>query len=158
MPDLSLTFVNPRLLDDVSFHPCIRFKRWEVRERNFASHFSVLDDYILLFFYGPFRGRDVYCETPRMMPHCTSGWSLRWFHHRLHGRHRRNTLWLTEFKHPFQRGARNDYHDLSRGWDLNRRPPERNPQASALDYSATHPRLGDVLLLTVINLIIEVGL
>ena len=20
---------NPRLLDDVSFHPCIRFKRWE---------------------------------------------------------------------------------------------------------------------------------
>lgn len=20
---------NPRLLDDVSFHPCVRFKRWE---------------------------------------------------------------------------------------------------------------------------------
>uniref|UniRef100_A0A8C2S3L8 MHD domain-containing protein n=1 Tax=Capra hircus TaxID=9925 RepID=A0A8C2S3L8_CAPHI len=29
MPDLSLSFMNPRLLDDVSFHPCIRFKRWE---------------------------------------------------------------------------------------------------------------------------------
>jgi len=29
MPDLSLSFVNPRLLDDVSFHPCVRFKRWE---------------------------------------------------------------------------------------------------------------------------------
>jgi AP-3 complex subunit mu len=29
MPDLSMTFVNPRILDDVSFHPCIRFKRWE---------------------------------------------------------------------------------------------------------------------------------
>lgn len=29
MPDLSLTFVNPRILDDVSFHPCVRFKRWE---------------------------------------------------------------------------------------------------------------------------------
>lgn len=29
MPDLTLSFVNPRLLDDVSFHPCIRFKRWE---------------------------------------------------------------------------------------------------------------------------------
>ncbi|ESO96035.1 hypothetical protein LOTGIDRAFT_214627 [Lottia gigantea] len=29
MPDLSLTFVNARLLDDVSFHPCVRFKRWE---------------------------------------------------------------------------------------------------------------------------------
>jgi hypothetical protein len=30
MPDLTLTFINPRLLDDVSFHPCVRFKRWEV--------------------------------------------------------------------------------------------------------------------------------
>lgn len=30
MPDLSLTFVNPRLFDDVSFHPCVRFRRWEV--------------------------------------------------------------------------------------------------------------------------------
>lgn len=29
MPDLSLSFVNPRLLDDVSFHPCVRFKKWE---------------------------------------------------------------------------------------------------------------------------------
>ncbi|ESN95177.1 hypothetical protein HELRODRAFT_87124 [Helobdella robusta] len=29
MPDLTLSFINPRLLDDVSFHPCIRFKRWE---------------------------------------------------------------------------------------------------------------------------------
>ncbi|KAK8772608.1 hypothetical protein V5799_024146 [Amblyomma americanum] len=32
MPDLSLTFVNPRLFDDVSFHPCVRFRRWEVDE------------------------------------------------------------------------------------------------------------------------------
>ena len=30
-PDLTLSFINPRLLDDVSFHPCVRFKRWEVR-------------------------------------------------------------------------------------------------------------------------------
>ncbi|ETN84963.1 adaptor complexe medium subunit family protein [Necator americanus] len=29
MPDLTMTLVNPRLLDDVSFHPCVRFKRWE---------------------------------------------------------------------------------------------------------------------------------
>jgi len=29
MPDLTLSFVNPRLFDDVSFHPCVRFKRWE---------------------------------------------------------------------------------------------------------------------------------
>lgn len=30
MPDLTLSFINPRLFDDVSFHPCVRFKRWEV--------------------------------------------------------------------------------------------------------------------------------
>ncbi|XP_054720314.1 AP-3 complex subunit mu-1-like [Uloborus diversus] len=29
MPDLSLSFVNPRVFDDVSFHPCVRFRRWE---------------------------------------------------------------------------------------------------------------------------------
>lgn len=29
MPDLTLNFVNPSLFDDVSFHPCIRLKRWE---------------------------------------------------------------------------------------------------------------------------------
>jgi AP-3 complex subunit mu len=29
-PDLTLLFVNPKLLDDVSFHPCIRLKKWEV--------------------------------------------------------------------------------------------------------------------------------
>lgn len=29
MPDLTLSFMNPRLLDDASFHPCVRFKRWE---------------------------------------------------------------------------------------------------------------------------------
>ncbi|XP_061646979.1 AP-3 complex subunit mu-1 [Phyllopteryx taeniolatus] len=30
MPDLTLSFMNPRLLDDVSFHPCVRFKRWDL--------------------------------------------------------------------------------------------------------------------------------
>jgi len=35
MPDLTLSFMNPRLFDDVSFHPCVRFKRWEV---SFLSH------------------------------------------------------------------------------------------------------------------------
>lgn len=29
MPDLTLSFMNARILDDVSFHPCVRFKRWE---------------------------------------------------------------------------------------------------------------------------------
>jgi len=29
MPDLTLTFVNPGLLDDVSLHPCVRVFRWE---------------------------------------------------------------------------------------------------------------------------------
>ena len=30
MPDLSMSFMNPRMFDDTSFHPCVRFKRWEV--------------------------------------------------------------------------------------------------------------------------------
>lgn len=29
MPDLTMCLMNPRVLDDVSFHPCIRLKRWE---------------------------------------------------------------------------------------------------------------------------------
>ncbi|XP_015793773.1 AP-3 complex subunit mu-1 [Tetranychus urticae] len=29
LPDLSLSFINPRLFDDVSFHPCVRYRRWE---------------------------------------------------------------------------------------------------------------------------------
>lgn len=29
MPDLTLNFMNPRVFDDVSFHPCVRFRRWE---------------------------------------------------------------------------------------------------------------------------------
>lgn len=54
MPDLTLTFINPRLLDDVSFHPCVRFKRWEVSQPRdsrlrmcsyFTSH-SILVSYL----------------------------------------------------------------------------------------------------------------
>ncbi|EDV27475.1 AP-3 complex subunit mu-1 [Trichoplax sp. H2] len=29
MPDLVMTFTNPRMFDDLSFHPCIRYRRWE---------------------------------------------------------------------------------------------------------------------------------
>ncbi len=29
MPDLSLNFNNPHILDDVSFHPCVRYIRYE---------------------------------------------------------------------------------------------------------------------------------
>ena len=29
MPDLTMSFVNPRLFDDVSFHPSVRYKKWE---------------------------------------------------------------------------------------------------------------------------------
>lgn len=29
MPDLTLIFYNPRILDDVAFHPCIRYSRWD---------------------------------------------------------------------------------------------------------------------------------
>jgi len=35
MPDLNMTFVNSRLFDDVSFHPCVRHRRWE-SERNLS--------------------------------------------------------------------------------------------------------------------------
>jgi hypothetical protein len=41
MPDLTLSFVNPRLLDDVSFHPCVRLKKWEV---NFESIVKIRHD------------------------------------------------------------------------------------------------------------------
>ncbi|PKK76286.1 adaptor-related protein complex 3 mu 1 subunit-like protein [Rhizophagus irregularis] len=29
MPDLTLSFVNPRVLDDCSFHPCVRYNKFE---------------------------------------------------------------------------------------------------------------------------------
>ncbi|KAH8556450.1 Mu homology domain-containing protein [Umbelopsis sp. PMI_123] len=29
MPDLALNFINHRILDDVSFHPCVRYQKWE---------------------------------------------------------------------------------------------------------------------------------
>jgi len=29
MPDLTLTFNNPHILDDVAFHPCVRYSRWD---------------------------------------------------------------------------------------------------------------------------------
>lgn len=29
MPDMNLSFTNPGILDDVSFHPCVRYNRWE---------------------------------------------------------------------------------------------------------------------------------
>ncbi len=29
MPDLTLVFYNPRILDDVAFHPCVRYSRWD---------------------------------------------------------------------------------------------------------------------------------
>jgi AP-3 complex subunit mu len=32
MPDLTLNFANPHILDDVSFHPCVRYKVYEQRK------------------------------------------------------------------------------------------------------------------------------
>ncbi|CAK8544525.1 unnamed protein product [Lathyrus sativus] len=29
LPDLTISFVNPSILDDVRFHPCVRFRPWE---------------------------------------------------------------------------------------------------------------------------------
>ena len=41
------------------------------------------------------------------------------------GRHRRNAGTADGISAPLPRGARNDYHDLSRGLDLNRRPSDK---------------------------------
>ena len=49
---------------------------------------SSLFIFLFFIFNSPFWSRDVSCEAPRVMPHCTSGWSLRWCgwcHHRLVG-------------------------------------------------------------------------
>lgn len=29
VPDLTLSFTNPSILDDVRFHPCVRYRPWE---------------------------------------------------------------------------------------------------------------------------------
>ena len=31
-PDLIVTFANPSILNDVRFHPCIRFRPWEANQ------------------------------------------------------------------------------------------------------------------------------
>lgn len=46
MPDLTLSFINPRLFDDVSFHPCVRYKRWEVK----SIGLFVSNIFLVLFF------------------------------------------------------------------------------------------------------------
>ena len=28
-PDLTLSFIDPNILEDTSFHPCVRLARWE---------------------------------------------------------------------------------------------------------------------------------
>ena len=59
MPDLMLSFVNPRVLDDPSFHPCVRLTEWtNSRVLSFIppDGFFVLANYII----GP--------ETPLAIP------------------------------------------------------------------------------------------
>ena len=46
MPDLTLSFVNPRLLDDVSFHPCVRLKKWEVSPSDAQWNFTLETDLV----------------------------------------------------------------------------------------------------------------
>ena len=45
MPDLTLSFINPRLLDDVSFHPCVQYKRWEVSTVHICMAQKIRDKY-----------------------------------------------------------------------------------------------------------------
>lgn len=61
MPDLTLSFMNPRLFDDVSFHPCVRFKRWEVRTSNSLNFIIAL---LIKFF---FFSQNVYFPLFRQM-------------------------------------------------------------------------------------------
>ena len=52
--DLTMCLMNPRVLDDVSFHPCIRLKRWEVTNLNPDQPWCcllVVAFYFLLFHY-----------------------------------------------------------------------------------------------------------
>ena len=73
------------------------------------------------------------------MSNGTSGWSLRWFHHRLAGTV--ETLCSMEFLAPLPKGERNGYQNPSRSWDSNRRPAAWNSwQASELDRLATRSR------------------
>ena len=32
MPDLTLIWANPRIIDDASFHPCVRYNRYEMEK------------------------------------------------------------------------------------------------------------------------------
>ena len=48
LSDLTLSFMNPRLLDDVSFHPCIRYKRWEVSAHTLFIYHMIRVTYIVL--------------------------------------------------------------------------------------------------------------
>ena len=77
------------------------------------------------FFNSPFQGRGVSCETPQVMPHCTSGSSLRWFHHRLVGIVGTLCGWRT--LSTFAKGRTKWPSQSSRDRDLNRRPPARSP-------------------------------
>ena len=52
MPDLSMSFMNPRMFDDTSFHPCVRFKRWEVC--NCSNYHTFLKENILEEFINAF--------------------------------------------------------------------------------------------------------
>lgn len=57
MPDLTLSFMNPRLFDDVSFHPCVRFKRWEVGIKIYMlSNFCVKQIFELVRLYFSLKG------------------------------------------------------------------------------------------------------
>lgn len=60
-PDLTLSFQNSRILDDVSLHPCVRYMRWE---QNRVMSFVPPDGQFTLFSYRVNTGVDlpVYCK------------------------------------------------------------------------------------------------
>ena len=88
----------------------------------------------------PFEGRDVSSKTPKVMFHCTSGWSLRWFkHYGLVGIV--GTLCGWRVLSTFAKGARNDYHDLKPWLGLELATCRtKSGRANALENSAISPR------------------
>ena len=72
----------------INDHPCAGMTHAEAVRLLTISRVLRLKLRVCIFFIScicSFRGKNVSCEIPQVMPHSTSGWSLRWFHHRLLG-------------------------------------------------------------------------
>ena len=89
-----------------------------------AKSLFVVFLFFFVFFNSPLQGRgDQHLRWCPIAPADGCWW---WFHRRLVGIV--GTLCGWRVLSTFAKGARNGYHNLSRGWDLNRRRAARNPK------------------------------